>query len=126
MDLFLVPTMLSALGGEAVGGADKLQSVERVVNGGSQIDDALLDCALDLLPCVGFVQAYSMTELSPIATMLGPDDHLRDARASRKGRSAGRATTAAEVRIVDEDDRARPRGIPDEIVVRGDGVMLGY
>jgi acyl-CoA synthetase (AMP-forming)/AMP-acid ligase II len=62
-----------------------------------------------------------MTELSPVATLLGPEDHLGPRR-----RSAGRAVAHSEVRIVDEDDVEVERGKVGEIVSRGDHVMLGY
>ncbi|GAA2554314.1 AMP-binding enzyme [Pseudonocardia hydrocarbonoxydans] len=63
-----------------------------------------------------------MTELSPVATVLTPDDHADPVLR----RSAGRAVTCAEVRIVDPDDREVPHGTVGEIVVRGGHVMLGY
>ena len=125
-DLFLVPTMLRAVLLDDGFAADKFASVERIVYGASAIDDALLDRAIELLPNVAFVQAYGMTELSPIATLLGPEDHSPAAREQGRGRSAGRATTSAEVRIVDAADREVPRGEAGEIVARGAGVMVGY
>ena len=125
-DIFLVPTMLRAVLLDPAFAAERLASLERIIYGASAIDDTLLDQAMTLLPDVSFIQAYGMTELSPIATMLGPDDHSAQARAQGRGRSAGRATTAAEVRIHDADDREAPRGVPGEIVARGGGVMLGY
>jgi acyl-CoA synthetase (AMP-forming)/AMP-acid ligase II len=63
-----------------------------------------------------------MTELSPVATILPPDDH----RDGSRTRSAGRAAAHNEVRIVDEDDSEVPRGTIGEIVVRGGNVMRGY
>src|SRR5216684_8116971 len=39
---------------------------------------------------------------------------------------SGRATTAVQVRIVDDADRAVPPDAMGEIVVRGDLVMKGY
>jgi acyl-CoA synthetase (AMP-forming)/AMP-acid ligase II len=125
-DLFLVPTMLRALLLDPGFAQARLASVERIIYGASCIDDALIDRLTAALPQADFVQAYGMTELSPIATMLGPQDHSAQARAEGRGRSAGRATTAAEVRIVDAQDREAPRGVAGEIVVRGGGVMLGY
>lgn len=41
-------------------------------------------------------------------------------------RSAGRAGSCVEVRIVDPDDSEVPRGQVGEVVARGDNVMLGY
>ena len=125
-DIFLVPTMLRAVLLDPGFSPDRLASLERIIYGAAGIDETLLDRAMAMLPQVAFIQAYGMTEVSPIATMLGPDDHSAEARAQGRGRSAGRATTAAEIRIVDADDRDVPRGMAGEIVVRGGGVMLGY
>lgn len=123
-DVFLVPTMLAAMVLEPDFG--RAARLERIVYGASPIDEALLESVMTALPDVGFVQAYGMTEVSPIATMLGPDDHRGDARALGRTRSAGRATIAAEIRIVDETNRDLPCGSIGEIVVRGGGVMKGY
>ena len=60
-------------------------------------------------------------------TSLPKDEHRGDdpVRLKRLG-SAGRATTAVQVRIVDDDDRPVPPDAMGEIVVRGDLVMKGY
>ncbi|WP_109807553.1 acyl-CoA synthetase [Sphingosinithalassobacter portus] len=125
-DLFLVPTMLRAVLLDPAFAPRRMATVERIVYGASPIDDTLLDRAMDALPGVSFIQAYGMTEVSPIATLLGPEDHSGEARRAGRGRSAGRATSSTEVRIVDSEDREVPRGTPGEIVVRGGGVMQGY
>lgn len=125
-DIFLVPTMLRAMMDEPGFDGGGAASLERIVYGAAPIDDVLLDRAVGALPAVGFIQAYGMTEISPIATLLGPADHSPEARAAGRGRSAGRATATTEVRIVDETDCEVPRGSTGEVVVRGAGVMRGY
>ena len=125
-DVFLVPTMLRAMLADPQFDSARTASLERVVYGASPIDDALLDRAMDALPETGLVQAYGMTELSPIATMLGPEDHGATARAAGRCGAAGRPTIAAEIRVVDRDDCEVPPGTVGEILVRGGGVMLGY
>jgi len=67
-----------------------------------------------------------MTELSPGATVLMPEEHVGAGRAKGRHRSAGRAFLGVEVMIVDENDRPVPPGTVGEIVVRGDVVMMGY
>ncbi len=67
-----------------------------------------------------------MTELSPIATLLHPDEHVGEGRRKGRHRGAGRATLGCEVRIVDENDQPVPAESVGEIVVRGDTVMMGY
>jgi acyl-CoA synthetase (AMP-forming)/AMP-acid ligase II len=104
----------------AVGEHD-LSSVECIMYGASPIPQAVLERAMKVFPGASFTQAYGMTEVAPVATLLGPADH-----AAGLLRSGGRAAPHSEVRIVDPDDNEVPRGTVGEIVVRGDHIMLGY
>jgi acyl-CoA synthetase (AMP-forming)/AMP-acid ligase II len=121
-DLFLVPTMVQLLVDHPRLGEFDLGSVQRLAYAASPMSESLLDRAMKALPNARFVSAYGMTELSPVATVLGPVDHQHRAHRS----SVGRAAPHAEVRIVDPDGRELPRGRAGEIVVRGGNVMLGY
>lgn len=122
-DLFLVPTMIQMLVDHPGAAGYDLSSVRRFCYGASPISEAVLQRTMRLLPDVGLAQAYGMTELSPVATLLGPDDHRGG---TARLRSAGRAAPHSEVRIVDERDNEVPRGTVGEIVCRGGHVMLGY
>ena len=121
-DVLLVPTMIQMFVDHPTLGNYDLSSLKRIVYGASVISDAVLTRAMKALPHVEFTQAYGMTELSPVATLLNPADHDNPAL----HRSAGRAAPHAEVRIVDPNDNEVSRGEVGEIVVRGDNVMLGY
>jgi acyl-CoA synthetase (AMP-forming)/AMP-acid ligase II len=121
-DALLVPTMVQMLVDDpAVADAD-LSSLEHLVYGASAISEALLERARKVFPAAGFTQAYGMTELAPVATLLTPADHDNPAL----HRSAGRAAPHTEVRIVDPNGQDVPRGEVGEVIVRGDNVMLGY
>ncbi|MGN2641246.1 acyl-CoA synthetase [Nocardia takedensis] len=120
-DTLLVPVMLQMLVDHPEVANYDLSSMEHVVYGASPIAQTVLEKAMKAFPNAGFVQAYGMTELAPVATLLGPDDH-RDGLL----RSAGRSAPHAEVRIVDPAGDEVARGTVGEIVVRGDHVMLGY
>jgi fatty-acyl-CoA synthase len=63
---------------------------------------------------------YGQTEMSPLATILRPEDQLR------KLGSAGRPAINVETMLVDADDRPVAPGAIGEIVHRGPHVMLGY
>ena len=72
------------------------------------------------LPGIELFNFYGQTEMSPLATILLPEDQVR------KAGSAGRAAINVETRIVDDDDEPVPTGTVGEIVHRGPHVMLGY
>ena len=121
-DLLLVPSMIQMLVASPARGEHDLSSVRKIIYGASPIQDALLAGARELFPNAAFTQAYGMTELGPVATLLAPEDHDDP----RLRRSAGRAAPHTEVRIVDTAGQEVPRGTVGEIIVRGDGVMTGY
>jgi len=121
-DALLVPTMIQMLvDAPGIAGAD-LSSLQKLVYGGSPISEGVLDRVRRVLPGVRLCQAYGMTELSPVATLLGEEEHKDPVLR----RSAGRAAPHALVKIVDVDGKELPRGEVGEIVVSGDHVMLGY
>ncbi|MEW6643017.1 MAG: long-chain fatty acid--CoA ligase [Pseudomonadota bacterium] len=125
-DVLLVPTMIQMLVDHPALGTYDLSSLKNIIYGASPISEAVLDRASRALPHVRFTQAYGMTELSPIATLLHWNEHIGDGRAKGRHRGAGRATLGCEVRIVDANDEPVPRGTVGEIVARGDNVMMGY
>ncbi|ODU07475.1 MAG: fatty-acid--CoA ligase [Pseudonocardia sp. SCN 72-86] len=121
-DALLVPVMIQLLTDHPEIGRYDLSSLRTVLYGASPIAQAVLERAMKAFPNASFAQAYGMTELSPVATLLSPDDHRRTCLL----RAAGRAAPHSEVRIVDADDREVSRGTVGEIVARGGHVMLGY
>ena len=126
-DVLLVPTMVQMLVDHPVmkAGFD-LSSLKRVVYGASSIPEAVLDRAMAALPGVDFIQAYGMTELSPVATINPAWYHMTEGRRAGKLRSGGRASFGTEVRIVDESGAPVPFGTVGEVAVLGPNVMLGY
>jgi acyl-CoA synthetase (AMP-forming)/AMP-acid ligase II len=121
-DVLLVPTMIQALADCPDAGRYDTSSLVRLIYGGSPMPAATLAAARSMFPRAGLVQAYGMTELSPVATLLGPADHDMP----RLAASAGRAAPHAEVRIVDPAGNEAAAGVVGEVVVRGDHVMAGY
>jgi acyl-CoA synthetase (AMP-forming)/AMP-acid ligase II len=121
-DVLLVPTMIQMLVDDPATADADLSSLRCLLYGASAISEAVLARAAARLPGAAFTQAYGMTELSPVTTMLLPEDH----GVERLRGSAGRSAPHAEVRIVDEQDREVPRGTVGEIVARGGHVMAGY
>ncbi|MEG0149143.1 MAG: long-chain-fatty-acid--CoA ligase [Comamonas sp.] len=125
-DVLLVPTMVQMLVDHPDVARYDLSRLQMLLYGASPISEGVLDRAMKTLPNAGFTQAYGMTELAPIATILSPEMHRQAGRAKGRHRSAGRATVCCEVRIVDPDGRELPLGEVGEVAVRGPGVMQGY
>lgn len=72
------------------------------------------------LPDVDLWNFYGQTEMSPLATILGPAEQLTHAG------SAGRAALNVETRIVDDADQPVVPGQVGEIVHRSPHATLGY
>ena len=123
----VVPTMLdrivSALEAEPV----ELPTLRNLAYGGSKVALPLARKALELLPDVGFVNAYGLTETSSTIAVLTPDDHRAalgasdEAVAQRLG-SVGRPVPSVEVQIRADDGTVLPPGETAELFVRGDQV----
>jgi len=120
-DVLLVPTMIQLLVDHPSVTDYDLTSLTSVVYGASPITQAVLERAMKTFPNAGFTQAYGMTELSPVATILSPAEHEQGHL-----RSAGRAAPHAEIRVVDPDGAQVPNGTVGEIICRGGHVMGGY
>ncbi|MGW4479418.1 long-chain-fatty-acid--CoA ligase [Rhodococcus triatomae] len=119
----LVPTMLHAVITHPEFGNYDLSSVETVVYGGSPIPQATLDFAREVLPHVGFMQVYGMTEMAAVVTVLPPEDHAE----LELTRSAGKAAPHVLLRVVSPDTGVEiPLGQVGEIVVRGANMMAEY
>jgi acyl-CoA synthetase (AMP-forming)/AMP-acid ligase II len=127
----VVPTMLdrivTALEREPV----ELPTLRNLAYGGSKVGLPLVRRALDLLPQVGLVNAYGLTETSSTIAVLTPDDH-RDAHgntdeavAKRLG-SVGQPVPGIEVQIRDENAHVLGSGEPGELFVRGEQVSGKY
>jgi len=127
----VVPTMLdrivTVLAREPVG----LPTLRNLAYGGSKVPLPLVRRALDLLPGVGFANAYGLTETSSTIAVLTPDDHraalhaIDDAAIRRLG-SVGQPVAGVEVQIRADDGRPLEPGQTGELFVRGDQVSGRY
>jgi acyl-CoA synthetase (AMP-forming)/AMP-acid ligase II len=127
----VVPTMLDRIVTELQREPVEVPALRNLAYGGSKVGLPLVRKALDLLPHVGFVNAYGLTETSSTIAVLTPDDH-RDAHgnadeavAKRLG-SVGKPVPGIEVQIRDEDGRVLGAGEPGELFVRGEQVSGKY
>ena len=125
-DMLLVPAMMQMLiDSPAIKGRDT-SSVQRIMYGASPASEALLDRAMKAIPTASLMQVYGMTETSAVMTVLPWSMHTPEGRKQNKLRSGGRSSLHVQVRIVDDQDRERPRGEVGEIIARGPNVMQGY
>ncbi|MFI6598651.1 long-chain fatty acid--CoA ligase [Nonomuraea sp. NPDC050536] len=121
-DVLMVPTMMHMLVNDPTAHEVDLSAVRRLIYGASHVSEPTLRAIEKIMPNATLTQAYGMTELAPVATLLQPTDHADPTLRT----SAGRAAPHAEVRIVDPAGNEVPRGQTGEVVVRGAHVMLGY
>ena len=121
-DVIAVPTMLQMLVDAPEAAAADLTSLRRIVYGGSPISDVLIERVMKRLPGAQLTQAYAMTEMSPVMTLLGHGGH----RDPRLRRSSGRAAPHVQLRVVDDEDRDVPIGTVGQVLARGGGQMIGY
>jgi acyl-CoA synthetase (AMP-forming)/AMP-acid ligase II len=124
--ILLVPTMIKMVLDHPDLGRRDLSSLRQVVYGASPIPESVLGDAIRKLPNCRFTQLYGQTELSPVATELGPEYHVLEGPLAGRLRSAGRATVCTEVEIIDTEGRVVPRGTVGQITVAGPVTMLGY
>lgn len=122
----LVPTMVQMVADAPNLDQYDTSSLRTIVYGASPMTEKVLDRAMQAFPNAGFIQAYGMTELSPVATLLPAYYHTVDGRKQGKVRSAGRAALCSIVKIVDADGREVPCGTVGEVAVKGANVMQGY
>lgn len=108
-----------------------LPSLRTLAYGGSRVPLPLVRQAMNLLPDVGFVNAYGLTETSSTIAVLTPQDH-RDAHVAsdpgvaRRLASVGRTVPGVETQIRDAVGNPLGPGETGELYVRGEQVSGRY
>jgi acyl-CoA synthetase (AMP-forming)/AMP-acid ligase II len=127
----VVPTMLDRIVTELERQPLDLPSLRNLAYGGSKVGLPLVRKALDLLPGVGFVNAYGLTETSSTIAVLTPDDHRTahgnpDELVAKRLGSVGQPVPGIEVQIRDDDGNVLGAGEAGELFVRGEQVSGKY
>jgi long-chain acyl-CoA synthetase len=127
----LVPTMLDRVVAVLESGGHDLTSLRNLAYGGSKVGLPLVRRALELLPGVGFVNAYGLTETSSTIAVLTPDDHRAalsavEAAAVKRLGSVGRPVPGIELEIRDDEGKVLAPGQTGELFVRGEQVSGRY
>src|SRR6195256_561350 len=127
----VVPTMLDRIVSVLEAEPVELPTLRNLAYGGSKVALPLVRKALGLLPAVGFVNAYGLTETSSTIAVLTPDDHRSalaasdDAVARRLG-SVGQPVPSVEGQMRGEDGTVLEPGQSGELFVRGEQVSARY
>ena len=127
----VVPTMLGRILDVIEERGESLPNLVHLAYGGGRMPVPVVERALAVLPHVGLVNAYGLTETSSTVSVLDPEDH-RAAFASdepavraRLG-SVGRPLPSLEVEIRDPYGKPVAPGERGEIYVRGEQVAGEY
>jgi acyl-CoA synthetase (AMP-forming)/AMP-acid ligase II len=127
----VVPTMLDRIVSELEHHPTSLPTLRTLAYGGSKVALPLVRKALDLLPHVGFVNAYGLTETSSTIAVLTPEDHraahaATDETVRRRLGSVGQPVPGIEIQIRGDDGAVLAPGQSGELYVRGDQVSGKY
>ncbi|AKZ54025.1 putative long-chain-fatty-acid-CoA ligase [Streptomyces ambofaciens ATCC 23877] len=118
--LFAPPTVWIGLAGRADFATRDLGGLHKAYYGASIMPVPVLERLRERLPGLAFYNCFGQSEIGPLATVLGPDEH--------EGRmdSCGRPVLFVDARVVDEDGKDAPDGTPGEIVYRSPQLCQGY
>jgi acyl-CoA synthetase (AMP-forming)/AMP-acid ligase II len=123
--LHLAPTMLQAVLAAAEGRPGALAGVRTVVYSAAPITAVTLEAALRAMPDAGFLNLYGQTEV--MTSGLPRELHRGEGPArDRRLTSVGHPFPHVDVRIVDDEGRECPPGVPGEITVSSPAAFRGY
>ncbi|RPK68776.1 Long-chain-fatty-acid--CoA ligase [Streptomyces sp. ADI96-02] len=118
--LFAPPTVWIGLSNHPDFAVRDLSGLRKAYYGASVMPVPVLERLRERLPGLAFHNCFGQSEIGPLATVLGPDEH--------EGRmeSCGRPVLFVEARVVDERGQEVPDGTPGEIVYRSPQLCSGY
>ncbi|WP_405921090.1 fatty acyl-CoA synthetase [Streptomyces sp. NBC_00122] len=118
--LFAPPTVWIALANHPEFAVRELGALRKAYYGASIMPVPVLERLRERLPGLGFYNCFGQSEIGPLATVLGPQEH--------EGRmdSCGRPVRHVEAKVVDEDGKDVPDGTAGEVVYRSPQLCLGY
>ncbi|MEU3693015.1 fatty acyl-CoA synthetase [Streptomyces narbonensis] len=117
---FAPPTVWIGLANHPDFAGRDLSALRKAYYGASIMPVPVLERLRARLPGLRFYNCFGQSEIGPLATVLGPDEH--------EGRmdSCGRPVRHVEARVVDEDGKDVPDGTAGEIVYRSPQLCDGY
>lgn len=124
----LTPTMIIVALQEPDFDRYDLSSLRQVIYGSSPMAVQWIHKALDRFKGADFIQAYGLTETSPILTLLSMTEHEQAVETGELDllASVGQPLPAVDLKIVDPMDNETATGEPGEVIVRAPNVAKGY
>ena len=119
--LYGVPTMFTAVLAELGQKQYDVSTLSKGVMAGSVCPEPLLKNVFEKLNMYGLSVAYGMTELSPVASMMGAD-----APFEKKTSTVGHCAPMVEIKLIDENNQIVPVGQKGEVCVKGYLTMQKY
>ncbi|MFI6642863.1 fatty acyl-CoA synthetase [Streptomyces sp. NPDC050504] len=118
--LFAPPTVWIGLANHPEFATRDLSALRKAYYGASIMPVPVLERLRARLPGLGFYNCFGQSEIGPLATVLGPDEH--------EGRleSCGRPVLFVEARVVDDEGADVPDGTAGEVVYRSPQLCDGY
>jgi fatty-acyl-CoA synthase len=122
-----VPTILAAMLQHVLANGTDISSLKRAVCGGSAVPASLITAYREKLG-IECIQAWGMTETSPIGTIALPPKGTPPEREMDYRSTTGRSVPGVELRIIDEDgtEAAADGESVGEIEVRGPWITAAY
>ncbi|MGN6413821.1 fatty acyl-CoA synthetase [Flexivirga sp.] len=117
---FAAPTLWVALANHPDFARLGLGELRRAYYGASIMPGPILRRLQERSPGLGFYNCFGQSEIGPLATVLGPDEH------AERPDSAGRPVLFVQARVVDGDGNDVPTGELGEIVYRSPQLCNGY
>ena len=121
----LVPTMINLLVSDPEASGRDFSSLRFVLYGGSPVTASLYRKASAALGCA-MVQAYGMTEASPLGTLCWIDGPVDEEPWATRIRSAGVPALGVEISVRRPDGSVADVDEVGEIWLRGPNIMAGY
>ncbi|MGQ0840252.1 acyl-CoA synthetase [Actinokineospora sp.] len=118
--LFLAPTVWVPLSNHPDFPQRDLSSLRKAFYGASIMPQPVLARLREALPGLGFYNCFGQSEIGPLATVLGPDEH------DKRPESCGRTALFVELRVVDAEGNDVPPGELGEVVYRSPQLCTGY
>ncbi|GAA4111510.1 fatty acyl-CoA synthetase [Enteractinococcus coprophilus] len=119
--LFLAPTVWVPLSQHPDLATRDLSSLKKAQYGASIMPVTVLQRLREQYPNIGFYNCFGQSEMSPLCTVLRPEEH------AQRPASAGRPIPTVELRVADSTTGLSvPPGTPGEVQYRSPQLFSGY